>query len=314
MRWKMGGLGISDAGLGHDAVARHRKISNVINSDSRSREGRSSPASMRSLDYNALESSATAGVLQDAYEPSLTDEPTDTASNAGPDRPGLPERTTSNDAMSKSRGYSGSSLPLAPATQYASQPLPFRQNSEQGGVPPLQQPPRPSQSRPRDDYGTPQAGAAPNYGSAVSSNAPAPKCVPLVPGLLGIVNTEVVNSTIKAVDRGREAVVFHVRVAINKTLTPDDPRQALISSNAPTSWIVEKTWPDLQNLDHIVRNKNSRSALRKVPSLPEKNLFKDHAPARVDQRKVSCRLTVVRRTVLTTFDPDRSTEISARTL
>jgi len=292
MRWKMGGLGISDVGLGQDAVARHRNISNVLNNEARITEGRASAASMRS-DYNGLDSSATAGVLQDAYESSLLDEPINTSSTVQGGRPTLPERTTSNDPSNKSRGYGTSSLPLAPVTQYASQPLPFRQNSDQSGPFPLQQPPLPSQSRHRDDYGTPQAGAAPNYGNTVNPNAPAPKCVPLVPGLLGMISTEVVNSSIKSIDRGREAVVFHVRVALSRSMPPDDPRHALIASNAPSAWIVEKTWNDLQSLDQTVRNKNSRSALRKVPSLPEKHLFKDHAPARVDQRKVSSDLDII---------------------
>lgn len=291
MRWKMGGLGITSVGLDQhqgqpDAVARHRKISNILNTESRDAEGRTSQASVRSQDYGGVESSATAGVLEDAYEPSLLDESMDTASTVQAGRPPIPERSTSHNSTERSRGNAGSSLPLAPAAQYASQSLPFRQGSDQANTVSLQQPPRTSNSRPRDDYGTPQAGAAPNYGNSVSSNAPPPKCVPLVPGLLGIVNTEVVNSTIKSVDRGREAVVFHVRVGINKSLPSEDPRNALIASNSPSAWIVEKTWNDLQNLDHTVRHKNSRSALRKVPNLPEKHLFKDHAPARVDQRKV----------------------------
>lgn len=280
----MGGLGISDVQLGQDAaVARHRKISNVMNSESRNSEGRASATSMRS-DYNGLDSSATAGVLQDAYEPSVQEEPMNSNSNVHTGGTSLPERTSSNDAMTRARGYGAFSQP---ATQYASQPLPFRQNSDQAGTLPLQQPPRTSNSRPRDDYGTPQAGAAPDYSNTASRNAPAPKCVPLVPGLLGIISTEVVNSSIKSIDRGREAVVFHVRVALSRSISQEDPRHALIAPNAPSSWIVEKTWNDLQSLDQTVRHKNSRSALRKVPNLPEKNLFKDHAPARVDQRKVS---------------------------
>lgn len=284
---QMGGLGISDIGLDGnaqqpDALARHRKISNMINGP-RS-EGRASPASVRSSEYSGIDSSATAGVLQDAYEPSLLDEPVDTASTVQAHKS---ERTQPNSSNDRTRGIGTSaSNPISPSAQFASQPLPFRQSSEQGTV--LQQPPRQPQQRIRDDYGNPQAGAAPGYGASSSTNAPAPKCVPLVPGLLSVMNTEVVNSTIKSVDRGREAVVFHVRVAISKDLPRDDQRHALIANNAPSSWIVEKTWNDLQALDHAVRTKNSRSALRKVPSLPDKHLFKDHAPVRVDQRKVSC--------------------------
>lgn len=281
---QMGGLGISDIGLDSNlqpaAIARHRKISNVIHADARN-EGRASPASLNSSNNDGVDSSATAGVLQDAYEPSVLDESMDTASTLQAARP---ERSTSNND-DRARGYApASNQPPALAAQYASQPLPFRQASDQG-VTQLQQPPRPPYQRPRDDYGTPQSGAAPNYGRSNSSNTPAPKCVPLIPGLLAFISAEVVNSTIKAIDRGREAVVFHVKVAINK-IPNDDPRHALVAPNAPTSWILEKTWNDLQSLDTVVRHRNSRSALRKVPSLPDKHLFKDHAPSRVDQRKV----------------------------
>jgi RalA-binding protein 1 len=133
----------------------------------------------------------------------------------------------------------------------------------------------------------PQAGAAPNYGSSSSSNGPSAKCVPLVPALLSIVSLDIVASSIKIADRGREVVYFHVRVHVSRSLPPEDPRQALLGGNVPMTWIVEKTWTELQALDQAIRAKNSRSALRKVPGLPDKNLFKDHAPLRVDQRKVS---------------------------
>ena len=156
--------------------------------------------------------------------------------------------------------------------------------------PPLSQAPSraiPTSQRSRDDYGNPQAGAAPSYHLQQAQQSQQQyKCVPLVPGLLAVLQLEVVNSNIKTGDRSRELVIFHVRMHLRTSLlSSDDQRRHLIPSNAPKSWIIEKSWVDVQNVDSQIRSKNPKSNLRKLPSLPDKHLFKDHAPSKVDQRK-----------------------------
>lgn len=146
----------------------------------------------------------------------------------------------------------------------------------------------PHPQRSRDAYGEPKAGAAPSYGllGPSSTSSTGMRCLPLVPGLLPLVNVEVVNSSIKIADRGREVVSFLIRVAAQSP-PHDDPRQALMVAGVPRTWIIEKTWNDLQNVDALIKSKNAKANVKRIPGLPDKSLFKDHAPSKVDQRKVS---------------------------
>lgn len=174
------------------------------------------------------------------------------------------------------------------------EPSQYRQAAMPGhhasAPPPLSQAPSraiPTLQRSRDDYGNPQAGAAPSYHLQQAQQSQQQyKCVPLVPGLLAVLQLEVVNSNIKTGDRSRELVIFHIRIHLRTSLlSSDDQRRHLIPPSAPKSWIIEKSWVDIQNVDSQIRSKNPKSNLRKLPSLPDKHLFKDHAPSKVDQRK-----------------------------
>ena len=169
--------------------------------------------------------------------------------------------------------------PPAMPGYHASAPPPLSQAPVRTGATP---------QRGKDDYGNPQAGAAPSYHQQQSQQAQQQqyKCVPLVPGLLDVLQLDVVTSNIKIGERSRELVIFHIRVAVRTSLLAvDDQRRHLIPPGAPKGWIVEKSWLDVQNIDALVRSKNPKGNLRKIPSLPDKSLFKDHAPSKVDQRK-----------------------------
>lgn len=85
--------------------------------------------------------------------------------------------------------------------------------------------------------------------------------------------TEVVVSTssIRPNDRGKEVLSFIVNV---------DP------GRGKESWRVEKLYSDVLGLDARVRAAVGRSASKRLASLPEGRLWRDHAPAKVDQRKV----------------------------
>ena len=85
----------------------------------------------------------------------------------------------------------------------------------------------------------------------------------------------VVGSNIRANERGKEVLSFVVQVSPSG------------SPDAADSWKVEKLYSEVLSLDARIRGRLSRSDLKKLGSLPDNRLFKDHAPAKVDQRKVS---------------------------
>lgn len=87
-------------------------------------------------------------------------------------------------------------------------------------------------------------------------------------------------SSIKNDHRGREVVAF--TVAITLQVPPEsDPRKI----GGTWRWQVEKSFNDILLLDAAVRSKNGRSQARKIAAVPEKGLFKDNAPSKVDLRK-----------------------------
>ena len=51
-------------------------------------------------------------------------------------------------------------------------------------------------------------------------------------------------------------------------------------------WKVEKMYSDVTALDQRVKNSVGKSVSKRIASLPEGKFWKDHAPAKVDQRKV----------------------------
>lgn len=56
--------------------------------------------------------------------------------------------------------------------------------------------------------------------------------------------------------------------------------------NGKDGWKVEKMYSDVLSLDQRVRNSVGKGVGKKIANLPEGKLWKDHAPAKVDQRKV----------------------------
>ncbi|KIY52893.1 RhoGAP-domain-containing protein, partial [Fistulina hepatica ATCC 64428] len=94
--------------------------------------------------------------------------------------------------------------------------------------------------------------------------------LPLLSSDLPHTTVTVFNSFVRPNDRGKEVLSFVVMV---------DP------GNGKPSWKVEKMYSDVLTLDQRVRSSVGKSVNRKIASLPEGRLWKDHAPARVDQRK-----------------------------
>ncbi|ELU43463.1 hypothetical protein AG1IA_02519 [Rhizoctonia solani AG-1 IA] len=95
----------------------------------------------------------------------------------------------------------------------------------------------------------------------------------LTPFDMGTAIITVPLSHIRANDRGKEVLSFVIEIALD----PMSEREG---------WKIEKLYSDVLALDVKVRQTLSRSALKKIAPLPDAKLFKDNAPAKVDQRKV----------------------------
>ena len=139
--------------------------------------------------------------------------------------------------------------------------------------------------------GNPTMGPAPN--ATPSSESRTRKPVKLTPEHLAHVDVRVVHSHIKVNERNREVISFTIAVLFE---TPRDGPTAADSSSsqssAPTSsrrryqWVIEKKYSDVLALDTVVKGKHNRTQNKRIAPLPDKSLFKDHAPAKVDLRKV----------------------------
>jgi RalA-binding protein 1 len=95
--------------------------------------------------------------------------------------------------------------------------------------------------------------------------------LPLLAADLPHTTVTVVTSSIKPNDRGKDLLSFIIAV---------EP------GSHKAGWRIEKQYTEVMSLDHRVRSVIGKSAIKKIVSLPEGKLWRDHAPARVDQRKV----------------------------
>jgi len=85
----------------------------------------------------------------------------------------------------------------------------------------------------------------------------------------------VTGSHIRPNDRGKEVLSFVVQVCPFGIPERGD------------TWKIEKLYSDVLSLDSKIRGSLNRSNAKKLGNLPDSKLFKDNAPAKVDQRKVS---------------------------
>ncbi|KAI0675456.1 hypothetical protein C8Q78DRAFT_1074473 [Trametes maxima] len=98
------------------------------------------------------------------------------------------------------------------------------------------------------------------------------RALPLLAEDLPYTEVVVATSSIRPNDRGKEVLSFIISV---------DP------GRGKDAWKIEKLYSDVLGLDTRVRAAVGRSAAKKLASLPEGRLWRDHAPAKVDQRKVA---------------------------
>jgi RalA-binding protein 1 len=97
------------------------------------------------------------------------------------------------------------------------------------------------------------------------------RALPLLPTDLPTTVVSVSQSFVRPNDRGKEVLSFVI------TVNP---------GNGKEPWKVEKMYSDVVALDSRVRASVGKSVAKKITGLPEGKLWRDHAPAKVDQRKV----------------------------
>ncbi|KAF7309594.1 hypothetical protein MIND_00330400 [Mycena indigotica] len=96
------------------------------------------------------------------------------------------------------------------------------------------------------------------------------RALPLLSSDLPSTTITVSHSFVRPNDRGKEVLSFVVHI---------DP------GHNKEGWKVEKLYSDVIALDQRVRNSVGKTMGKKMVTLPEGKLWKDHAPAKVDQRK-----------------------------
>jgi RalA-binding protein 1 len=95
--------------------------------------------------------------------------------------------------------------------------------------------------------------------------------LPLLVSDFPTTRVQVSHSSIRPNDRGKEVLSFVIIVS---------------PGSGKESWKIEKLYSDFISLDQKIRSSN-RNLGKKMPSLPDSKLWRDHAPAKVDQRKAS---------------------------
>ncbi|GAA6061340.1 hypothetical protein JCM10212_004821 [Sporobolomyces blumeae] len=145
--------------------------------------------------------------------------------------------------------------------------------------------------------------------STPSLAPPSPPRPTLTASHLPYTRVRVAASSIKVNEKNKETVLFYVDVQLvlppSFPSTADGPASASSSSKTNgvstkdasrdgeggpaggtvSTWRVEKVYSDILQLDAYVKNKATRSERGGLASLPDKSLFKDHAPHKSDQRK-----------------------------
>ncbi|KAH8116426.1 RhoGAP-domain-containing protein [Phellopilus nigrolimitatus] len=93
--------------------------------------------------------------------------------------------------------------------------------------------------------------------------------MPLLNTDLKTSTVEILGSHIRANDKGKEVLSFVIAIHVV----------------GKESWQIEKFYSDVLALDGRLRSRCGRTLVKKIEPLPDNKLFKDHAPAKVDQRK-----------------------------
>ncbi|EIN06173.1 RhoGAP-domain-containing protein [Punctularia strigosozonata HHB-11173 SS5] len=104
------------------------------------------------------------------------------------------------------------------------------------------------------------------------SDQPMYRALPLLLSDLPRTRISVLQSSIRPNERGKDVLNFVIEVAPGSDKEP---------------WKVEKLYSDVLGLDHRVRAAVGRSVSKKIATLPEGKMWRDHAPAKADLRKAA---------------------------
>ncbi|KAG8967418.1 hypothetical protein FRC03_010034 [Tulasnella sp. 419] len=122
----------------------------------------------------------------------------------------------------------------------------------------------------------------PTHPSQVTPQAkPTYRSTRLTSNDLPYTKVRVQGSNIRTNDRGKEVLSFVF--AVDPCGVGSNPMRK--GGSGKESWLIEKLYSEILALDSNVRSTIGRSGSKKLPSLPDGKLFRDHAPAKVDQRK-----------------------------
>lgn len=102
----------------------------------------------------------------------------------------------------------------------------------------------------------------------------------LSPSFLQYTRLRVAGSTTRVSEKGKESICLTIEVVVN--IASDES-----SEGGVANWSVEKSYRDLVGLESAVKVKVQRLVARRISPFPDKALFKDSTPAKVDSRQVS---------------------------
>lgn len=111
------------------------------------------------------------------------------------------------------------------------------------------------------------------------------RALPLLPHDLPRTRIQVISSSVRPNERGKDVLSFVVYVDPNGASTSTGTGS--IKGKGKEAWSIEKMYSDVLGLDQRVRARVGKSVGKKIANLPDGKLWRDHAPSKVDQRKVS---------------------------
>ena len=154
---------------------------------------------------------------------------------------------------------------------------------------------KPRQASTRNEEADDEDGSAPNaaqsltqalIAAAIDGPPSEPNYAPqphLTNQLLKQTHVAVSGSNLHHNEKGREVISFFLLVELTQG--------GRTSQTGLNKWKIEKLYSDVLALDARIKHKHGKAAVKKMAGanvqLPDKGLFKDHAPSKVDMRKVS---------------------------
>ncbi|CAJ0922359.1 15847_t:CDS:10, partial [Entrophospora sp. SA101] len=110
---------------------------------------------------------------------------------------------------------------------------------------------------------------------------PSSKPSPLLNDSISGITIKVIGSNKKINDKGKAVLAFVIIVGKSKVV------DGKIVDMEKELWRIEKLYSDFLGLDSKLKQKQHKSVTQKIGKLPDKTLFSNNAPSKVDQRKLA---------------------------